>query len=395
MPVSANTVTLESPPVAGRELVLTNARIIGRHSVINGSVQIVNGKIGSVDRGRSKTSGAIDLENDFLAPGLVDIHTDNVERHLEPRPGVAWPAIAALLSHDRQIAGAGITTVFDSLYVGGADTPREQKRGNNLELSIGSLDVAAKDDLLKVNHLLHLRCEVVWKETVTFLERFIDNPAVRLVSVMDHTPGQRQWRDMEKWRQFNSRKFSNAEMDTILASRFGEQARFAGDNRAQIVRLAQDRGIALASHDDTTVEHIEEARAAGIEISEFPCTLEAARAARKHGMATVMGAPNLVKGGSHSGNVAARELAEAGLLDALASDYVPQSLVQAAFELHSSYGLSLPDAVAMVSYQPARMVGLLDRGEIAADRRADLIRIRVSNGLPVVRTVWCGGEQVA
>jgi len=329
-----------------------------------------------------------------LIPGLVDIHTDNLEKHLEPRPGVVWPALAAMICHDRQLASAGITTVFDSLYVAGAVNAKDAARAAALDTAIDALRVASQEGLTLVDHYLHLRCELGSETLLELLAAHIENPMVQLLSVMDHTPGQRQWRDIEKWRQFSSRKYSPEDLDEMIRSRRDDQERFAAKNRQAVMALCAHRGLAVASHDDTTADHVEEAMADGIVISEFPCTLEAARAARAKGMMTVMGAPNVVKGGSHSGNVAAGDLAEAGLLDGLASDYVPVSMIEGAFLLHDRHGLTLPQAIATVSLNPARMVGMSDRGQIAPGLRADLVRVKMSQHMPIVRSVWSAGRRV-
>jgi alpha-D-ribose 1-methylphosphonate 5-triphosphate diphosphatase len=391
--VPATGPALHSAPSA-TETVLTNGRIVTPEDALPGTVVIRDGIIADVDAGVSAVSGAIDLDGDFLVPGLIDLHTDNLEKHIEPRPGVRWPTLAALTSHDRQLAAAGITTVFDSLYVAGSENPKDKGRAEALVMAIEALEFAQDDGLMMADHLLHLRCELGWEATVDFLSNHIDNPLVRLVSVMDHTPGQRQWRDIDKWRQFNSRKFTPDELTEILGNRRADQERHAARNRHAVVTLCKERSLPVASHDDTTVDHVDEAFSEGVSISEFPCTEDAARRARDLGLATVMGAPNVVKGGSHSGNVAAGTLAEAGLLDGLASDYVPVSMIEGAFLLHERHAMPLPDAIATVTANPARMVGMEDRGAIRVGLRADLVRVHPYHHMPVVCAVWRQGRQL-
>jgi len=378
-----------------RETVYTNARVVTRDAVFNGSVRAVDGRIASIDEGPTQLSAAIDIEGDFLIPGLIDLHTDTLEHHLEPRPGVRWPVMAALMMHDRQIAAAGITTVFDSLCVGDFDNGTVGRR-DALVNSLEALERAQSDGLLKADHLFHLRCEVTSVAIVESFLMFVDDPLVRLVSVMDHTPGQRQWSNLDKWRQFNSRRnVSRAELNVILETRQRNQARYAGANRAEVVRLSKERGLPLASHDDTTPEHVEEAIADGVTISEFPTTEDAARIARENKLHVVMGSPNVVMGGSHSGNVSAGALAEAGLVDGLASDYVPLSLLHAAFLFHEDLDIALPQAIATVTSNPAEMVGLDDRGTIDIGKRADLVWVKSYEHAPVCRGVWRAGEHVA
>jgi alpha-D-ribose 1-methylphosphonate 5-triphosphate diphosphatase len=220
---------------------------------------------------------------------------------------------------------------------------------------------------------------------------------VHLMSLMDHTPGVRQFRDESKLRDFyrgKSRR-TDAEMDAFIAQRLQSRARYHDHHRARLVAIAHGKGIPLASHDDTTIEHVRDSLADGVRIAEFPTTLEAASASHAAGLAVMMGAPNVVRGGSHSGNVAAIDLAEAGILDVLSSDYVPASLLQGAWMLASIPAVgSLPGAMRTVSKAPARAVGLEDRGEIAPGLRADFIRVSLFGNIPVVREVYCGGRRV-
>jgi len=214
---------------------------------------------------------------------------------------------------------------------------------------------------------------------------------------MDHTPGQRQWRDMAKYRRYTERngRLADLQFDRLLVTLREDHEAYAAAHRRHIIDLARARGIPLASHDDTEPAHVHEAHAEGLALSEFPTTVAAAEAARAAGLGIIMGAPNLVLGGSHSGNVAAGDLAERGLLDLLSSDYVPASLLQGAFRLHERHGWTLPAAVAAVSRAPARAVGFADRGELAVGQRADLVRVTQPPGAPpVVRASWLQGTRV-
>jgi alpha-D-ribose 1-methylphosphonate 5-triphosphate diphosphatase len=377
------------------EHIFTNATVVTRTQSFTGTVRVAGGVIRDVDEGRSGLAQAVDCEGDFIIPGLIDIHTDNLEKHLEPRPGVKWPGLAAFQVHDRMLATSGITTVFDSLVVGDLHLGKPGRR-DALGLAEEALAAAEIDeDLFKADHRLHIRAEIASDTVLNELAEIIDNPLVALISVMDHTPGQRQWRDLEKWKRLYSRIYSAEELDSQIDGLLERQKNHSAPNREAVIAEARARGIPLASHDDTTAEHVDEGHAAGILISEFPTTMEAARAAHAHGMKTIMGSPNVVKGGSHSGNVAASEMAEAGLLDGLASDYVPISMVHSAFILAEDHGLPLSDAVAMVTSGPADMVGLDDRGEIAAGKRADLVRVKTYHHVPTIMGVWRGGRQVA
>ena len=377
------------------EMILTNARVVTRDAVMSGTVVVEGGRIVSVDSGSSTLPSAIDLEADYLLPGLIELHTDNLEKHFMPRPGIMWPSpLGAVIAHDAQIAGAGITTVLDAICVGEYD--QRSMRHQILSDSVRVLKAAQEDQLLRADHLLHMRCELVDPEVVPMFEPYADDPLVRLVSIMDHTPGQRQWTDIAKFRQYRRGDSWTPEQQKAIVDRLvGMQAENAGPNRRAILDRCRQRGLPLASHDDTTAEHVVEAIAEGITISEFPTTPVAAAEARQRGMRIVMGAPNVVRGASHSGNVSALDLARDGLLDALSSDYVPSSLLHAAFLLHDRIEMPLPEAVSKVSANVADLLNMGDRGSIEAGKRADLIRVRPSQGYPVVRTVWREGARVS
>ena len=376
------------------ETFFTNARIVTRNEVVCGSLVVKNGRILAIDDTRLPGARTVDLQGDLLLPGLIEIHTDNLEKNILPRPGVLWPSIlASAIAHDVQVAGAGITTVFDAIAIGGL---REGGLDDRILKESFAAIVKGHDlNLFKADHALHLRCDVADKQMVDHLSAYGEHPLVKLISVMDHTPGQRQWTDLKKWRLYHrDKKWTDQEADRIRAERLEMQRIYANKNRLSAIQFAGERGIPLASHDDTTLHDVVSAAEAGIAIAEFPTTLIAATAARKHGMFIVMGAPNVVRGGSHSGNISARDLAEKDLLDGLSSDYVPASLLHAAFYLAEELSIPLPKTVAMVSANVAHMVGLEDRGEIAVGKRADLIQVTLIDDLPVVRKVWRAGRYV-
>lgn len=373
----------------------TNARIVTPDDVFSGSLAVEDGLIAAVEPGRQPVRSALDLDGDYLVPGVVELHTDVLERHAIPRPGVHWPEVPAVLAYDSQLMGAGITTVFDSLAIGYlVDTGQRPRDPRPL---VEAIRTARAAGLLRADHYLHMRCEVSTALVVQDFIPFADDPMVRLVSLMDHAPGQRQFVDVAKYREYNQGRYglTDAQLDALVERRLEERARYAEEHRAAITALCRKHGLPVASHDDATIAHVDEAMQAGAAIAEFPTTLEAAQAAHEYGLAVLAGAPNLVRGQSHSGNVPAALLAERGWLDVLSSDYVPASVLHGAFLLHLRHGMSLPRAIATVSATPARRVGLEDRGVLAVGRRADLVRVRVAGDVVVVRGVWVGGERVA
>lgn len=381
------------------EIRFVNARVVTPDAVVKGGVVAVDGQIAAVEPSLAATGDAVDLDGDFLIPGLIDIHTDNLERHYEPRKDVRWDALGAVLAHDSQMVGAGITTVFDSLSLHGHR--KSIDRATALMPMITSLQAAHEEKILRADHFLHLRCEVRNPNLVPTLETYLDNPLLKLLSVMDHTPGQRQYRNLDvdeiRQRAIALGHTGQEIEDTVESWRNGQTAECAPDNWRAVVAIARERGLPLATHDDENEEHVRQAKADGAAISEFPVTIEAAAEARRQNLAVFMGAPNLIRGGSHSGNVSAAEVASAGNLDGLASDYVPMSMLRAAFRLtEAPFLMPLPAAIAMVTATPARVTGLDDRGEVAMGKRADLVRVALSqDGWPVVRGVWRESQRVA
>jgi alpha-D-ribose 1-methylphosphonate 5-triphosphate diphosphatase len=372
---------------------IRNARIVTADDAFTGCAVIEGDRIRSFERGTTAAADAEDWEGDWLLPGLVELHTDNLEKHLVPRPGVLWNATSATVTHDAQCAATGITTVLDSIVIG--DMDQGGTRSQTYDTSIRALHACRDGGLMRVEHLLHLRCEVSALDILDVFERYADDPLVELVSVMDHTPGQRQWRDLVKYRRYAERNGSirDADYDRLVDKRRSHQEKFATAHRAAVIAGSHARNIPIASHDDTEVEHVEQARDERIGLSEFPTTVAAAQAARAAGIGIIMGGPNLVKGGSHSGNVSAAELAQRDLLDIMSSDYVPSSLLQSVFLLRDQLGWTLPKAVNTVARNPAQAIGLKDRGEIAPGLRADFIRVKEAGGMPIVRGSWCRGER--
>lgn len=384
----------------GAETIFANARVILADRVQTGRVTVHDGQIAEIAEGDAvpRVAGAsvIDCAGDYLMPGMVELHTDNIEKHMLPRPGALWPALPAAIAHDMQVVAAGITTVYDSVAVGAFDEAGLRLRA--LQSICEALEEGERHALFKARHLLHLRCEVAFDGLEELLPPLIGRPLVGLLSVMDHTPGQRQFVDEAKYVQYYQGKhgFTDAEMAQYIVDRKRDQVRHSDRNRRFVVNLAQEYGHALASHDDATADHVAEAVRDGMTIAEFPTTVAAARASHDQGLAVLMGAPNLVRGGSHSGNVAAAELASLGLLDVVSSDYAPASLIHAAFLLADTIdGIDLPGAVATVTANPARAAGLDDRGVIATGKIADLVRVSKTDRHPILRGVWRAGLRVA
>lgn len=377
-------------------LILTNARVVTEHEVFDGTVHVRDGMISGVAAGRSRLPEAIDCEGAILMPGMVELHTDNLEKHISPRPGVLWPATPAVITHDAQIVASGITTVFDAISVG--DVVAGSTRLQNLQVMVDALESSRQNGLLRADHFLHLRCEVSHEGALDMFRSLVDQPMLRLVSVMDHSPGQRQFVNLDKYREYYMGKhgLSAGEMEEFIRTRKEDSQKYSDSHRRAIVDICNTRELPMASHDDATQAHVDESAGFGMSIAEFPTTLEAARESHKRGLSVMMGAPNVVRGGSHSGNIAAATLADEGVLDILSSDYYPASMLDAAFRLArmESNAYDLPRAIAAVTAVPARSAALDDRGSIAIGKRADLVLVTEVGDQPLIQSVWRAGNRV-
>jgi alpha-D-ribose 1-methylphosphonate 5-triphosphate diphosphatase len=376
------------------ETVLNNATLVLPEGEIRGTVRLVQGWIAEMLPEHDEAG--TDLGGDYLLPGIVDIHTDHMEKHVFPRHHVLWDPLNAIMAHDAQMIGSGTTTVFDALVVG--SSIKRPERREILAPCIEALERLGAAGMLRARHLVHLRCEVSDPETPGLVAKVLNHPLVTIASTMDHTPGDRQSPDVERYitRQAAALDLSLDEMRSKTAELIERSARVAAEVRSDVARQVLGRGLRLMSHDDATREHVRFAHAEGSTVAEFPTTLEAAREARRQGMSIVAGAPNFLRGGSQSGNVAVRDLLREMLVDMLSSDYVPRSPIDCAFAIADDPEMpyTLPEALDLVTRNPARAAGLDDRGAMEAGQRADLIRVRRMEGRIHIAQVWVGGRLV-
>ena len=377
------------------QTIFANASLIMEDEIIKGSLVVKDGIITDIDSGTAVPSGSVDLAGDYLAPGLVELHTDNLERHLAPRPKVDWPFRAAIFAHDRELAGTGITTVFDAIRVGSIVSSKSKRYGKYARKMADEILSLRAAGTLRISHHIHLRAEICSETLIEEFAEFTADDRIGIVSMMDHTPGQRQFADLSKFETYVRGKYSfgDQEFREYVDFLYGLQERLGTSHEAATVAAAQRLSSTLASHDDTTADQVATSHAYGVTVAEFPTTVAAADACHAHGIATIMGAPNLIRGGSHSGNVAAEELAGLDRLDILSSDYVPSGLLMAAVQLGDIWG-DLPRGMATVTTRPAKSVGLSDRGRLAKGQRADLIRFALLDGTPVLHETWSAGQRV-
>lgn len=374
------------------ELVLTNAHLVLPEAEMVGTLVLREGRIADIQPGRAHHPGAVDCEGDVIIPGVVDVHTDNLERQVQPRANARWPSVSAFISHDAQCAAAGVTTVLDALCLG--DLGFDQGRDQTFHDGVRDLTALHAQPFMKAEHLLHLRCELPARDMPGLLEGVADHPLIAMVSLMDHSPGVGQYRDLARYRamRIKQTRMTDAEVEVRILQLQAQRAELRECQRRLVIDRFAGRNIPLASHDDEDASEVRRNAEDGISVSEFPVTMEAAIEAARIGVGVIAGSPNIVRGGSHSGNVAAMDLVRAGAVDVLASDYVPPALVEAAFLIAAEIGL--PRAIATITSGPAAMCHLTDRGRLAAGLRADLVRIGRYGAMPVVRQVWRGGARV-
>lgn len=372
-------------PMERRNMWLSEFQIVLRDRVIaNGAVRVEDGRIAEI-RDQPVENADFTGGGRLLLPGFIDMHGDMVEREVEPRSGVHVPMEIGIAELDKRLASCGVTTAYAALSFIGNSATAALLRSEEHTSSIIQTITGLKDDLL-VDHRIHARFEVTFTAAVGVLEKLMDAGKLHLVSLMDHTPGQGQYRDVELYiaRLAKERGMSIADVSEVVGKRMADRNGHGGvlGTLQSLSAFARARGIVLASHDDDTLEKVEFVHGLGTVLSEFPVTLEAAREARRLGMYTAMGAPNALRGESYSGNLSARQAYQAGLLDMLASDYHPASILPAVLGLAQLREDGLAAAAALTSANPAKALGLADRGAIEPGFLADLVVADVS---PVAR----------
>lgn len=367
---------------------ITHARLVLPDGIVeDGALTLEDGRIAALDA--TGAGPVVDLGGDWLVPGLVDLHCDALEKEIEPRPGVHFPLPFAIANADKRNAAAGITTVYHALSFA------------HDELGVRNVDMAAEAaravhdfrPRALVDNRVHARYEITDAAGFTVLRALIAGGDLELVSFMDHSPGQGQFKTLEAYRDYVVRTYHRTPEDAERMARAKMALRDDGWERMRaLAELARDRGVRMASHDDDSAQRVAAMAALGVKVSEFPVNLEAARAARGLGLATAFGAPNVLRGGSQSGNMRALDAIAQGVADCLCADYAPASMLAAAFRLPAIAGIPLPRALHFVSRAAALATGLDDRGEIAPGLRADLVAVREVGGFPQVTHAWSAGR---
>ncbi|ANN65745.1 alpha-D-ribose 1-methylphosphonate 5-triphosphate diphosphatase [Bordetella bronchialis] len=371
---------------------LTHARIVLADDVLDGaSLLLEDDRIAAVDPVNARADHVVDLRGHTLMPGLIDLHCDAIEKEAEPRARVLFPLEFAVAQIDRRNAAAGITTPYHAVSF--ANREWGVRNNDTAAEVIRSLHAFRPHSL--VDNRVHCRYEVTDPYAVPVLTALMDEGMVQLLSVMDHSPGQGQFKTLDAYLEYMMGNHGMSREQAEEAARAKTVAQEGAVGRVEhLLERARRHGIPTASHDDDSVHRIAAMRALGVAMSEFPITLDTAKAAVSCGLPTILGAPNVLRGQSQSGSIRAIDAIRAGVASCLCSDYQPSTLIAAAFVAARQASLPLPQAVALVSANPAQAAGLTDRGRIQAGLRADLTAVAMVGGQPLVSHTWSAGRLV-
>ncbi|MEW6719550.1 MAG: alpha-D-ribose 1-methylphosphonate 5-triphosphate diphosphatase [Thermodesulfobacteriota bacterium] len=376
------------------DFIVRNARLSTPSGILEGmSMRVEDGRIAGIRAGELRGPREINAGGNLLLPGFVDIHSDAIEKGIEPRPNTFFPVDVAVHELDKKIAGCGVTTVYHSLSFAEMEVGL---RSNGMAAGIVR-QVNGLSGCLRVRTKVHVRFEVTDGGAVPVLERLIRDGQVHLFSFMDHSPGQGQFRDIGAFKRYYGPVYrkSDREMDDIIARKL--EARGNGWERElkRLVGLCGERGIAVASHDDDSPEKIAWLKGLGVGLTEFPVNLPAAAAARELGIRVCLGSPNVVRGGSQAKNLDAREAIRLGCGDILCSDYSPMTLLHAVTALTRLGILPLHEAVEMASLHPARAVGIdAFTGSLEEGKDADLLIVDDEGAVPRILKTFVRGREV-
>ncbi|AXI10871.1 alpha-D-ribose 1-methylphosphonate 5-triphosphate diphosphatase [Oceanobacillus zhaokaii] len=381
--------------------IIANGKIVTEEAIISGFAVVIEGEhiqaiIPEEEASKYPDAALVDANGGYISPGFIDIHSDYIETIVSPRPTSMMDLNISLREAEKILISHGITTMFHSLsfYREDVFTHKPMRYPKNAQRLVDAIE-ATHNELHLIRHRLHARFEIDNIDEVDRLVENIENDKVHLLSFMDHTPGQGQYRDLEVYRDTlkGYRELTDDEVNVIIKER--QNSTFMTMEKIkQVADIAISKGIAVASHDDDNIKKLELVKSFGTTISEFPITLEVAKKAKELGLQTIAGAPNVLLGGSHSGNLSAAEAIKHDCVDILCSDYYPAALLHAIFELSEKYGNDLHRMFMMVTLNPAKAVRMDDElGSIKPGKKADILIIeRMDDGYPMLTTTMVNGS---
>jgi len=380
------------------DIVFENVDIITEDSLIEkGSLYISEGKIKQIDSGYISSSAIRkDCSGYTIMPGLIDLHSDALEKHIEPRPGSVFPMKPSICDFDKMLVAYGITSMFYCVAFVHNDRDNRSLRDDSHAYQI--IEALTDESLnLKCRPYIHLRYDTLHFDCIPGIRSIIEQDKVNMLSFMDHTPGQGQFQDLEKYKKYTAKTFNINTDDLEERIRNQTERRNSIDHNKlrEIADLCLSKNIALASHDDDSTQKIEWAKSMGISISEFPISLEVLKEASQNGLMTMVGAPNVLLGRSHSNNLSALEALRSGQVDIICSDYSPLSLFHSMFVIEKELGLSLQEIAKYVTINPAKAVGIDEnQGSIKSGKDADLIFIDRNQAIPRIMNTFVKGQEV-
>lgn len=375
--------------IRGGQVVLPDGAVTADVTIANGRIEaIVPAGAGE----KTDEARTLDAAGAWVLPGLIDIHCDTIEKEVEPRPNALFPLNLAFLQFERKLALHGITTMYHSLSLGVGLSIRGEELMERLIRYIAQ----RRGERAMVRHRVHLRYEVSYLVGLPLAQRLIREGLIDYLSFMDHAPGVGQYARPGAFERYvmKNQGVGAEEVAQIVAELEERRARIDWTALRALAAEAAERGIALASHDDDSRKLVDRSASLGAKVVEFPLNLDTAAYATGQGLHVCVGAPNVVRGGSHDRNMSAAEAIRAGAADILCSDYHPASLLQAVFTLEEQ-GMTLWDAVKLASLQPARALGIArETGSLEVGKQADVLVVRKIDGCPIVSDTFVRGQLV-
>jgi len=379
-------------------IAIKNGRIITQAQIIEDKILLINKDriAGFVDHINS-AERVVDAHGRYIMPGIIDIHSDKIEQYIQPRPTSQMDFEFGLKVCERDLLGAGITTIYHSLSlfqdeIFGKGLLRTKDNVQKITDLISNIHL--RNHL--IHHRIHLRIEIDNLDAFDIVCDMINKKKTHLISFMDHTPGQGQYSNLAMYHdaisKYNGKEFDTLGFDGVL-EHHKNKPMLSFEQLIELAKLAHTNNIPVASHDDDTDKKLALNKEIGVDISEFPITLETAKSAQKHGFYTVVGAANILRGCSHSGNLSASEAILEDCADILCSDYYPAAILNSIFHMNEKFGVELPKMVNMATLNPAKATKTdKDYGSIEAGKKADLMIVDLLDGYPVITHVFVDGN---